>query len=112
MNYILNALLVTTMWILPLIFTGSIIDQQLPPVDKNETNTRTVILIVLQLVLSFLIFEGIEKMIQLMNTKIIKGIRMPEIISGALLIGTVQANTQLKLGQRIRKIYNLIYQIT
>ena len=110
MNYIINAILVTVIWIIPLIVTGCILDQKMPPVEKKEATIKTLYLIALQVVLSFLLFEGVETAIRYMNNSIIKGMKMPEIISGALVIGTVQSNTQQKLSKRIGKIYNELYQ--
>jgi len=106
MNFIINALLVVVLWIIPLVVSGCILDQRMPDVKKNENTITTFCFIAIQVVLSFLLFEGIESAIRFTNKNLISGIKMPEIVSGALVIGTIQANTQKTLSKRIAKIYN------
>ena len=105
-NFIQNAIIVAGVWILPVMLGSTLLDQLMPDVKPEEKRYYTVTMLILQLVLAFLLFEGFERLIGMLNQKVIKGIRMPELINGAILLGVVQSTTQKTLKQRINIIYD------
>ena len=101
MHFIINATLITALWIIPLLVGGTLLNRAIPDVKEDETKTYTTLMIILQIVASFLMLEGFERLIRIVNKKYIKGIQMSEIMSGAFLLGVVQTTTQRKMLKRM-----------
>ena len=103
-----NAALVTSIWLLPIIFASSFIDQMMPRFKKKEKRSRTILLTILQVVLSFFVFEGFENAIRFFNRDFVKFVKTPDVVNGAILIGVLQSNTQKTLAERINVLYNMV----
>ena len=108
MKVITNAITVTAIWLLPVIFLSCLLDQLMPKVKKDEKKSYTVLMTIIQVVLSFLLFEGIEKAIGSLNKGFLSQIKMPELVNGAILLGLVQSKTQRTLSKRVDIIYDII----
>ena len=103
-----NAALVTAIWLLPTIFLSCLLDQLMPKFKKDEKKSKTILLTVIQIVLSFLLFEGVENAIRSVNKGILREVKMPELVNGAIILGLIQSNTQKTLGKRIGVIYDTV----
>ena len=108
MKVITNAILVTSVWLIPVIFLSCLLDQLMPKVKKDEKKSFTLLMTIVQVVLSFLLFEGIERTMGSFNKGFLSHIKMPELVNGAILLGLIQSKTQRTLGERVGIIYDTI----
>ena len=104
-NFIINALLVTSVWILPILVISTLLDQLMPKVKEDEKKVYTLAMIVIQIILVFLLYEGFEKIIRHLNNNVLNNIKRPELVNGAIILSVLQSNTQKTLSRRLNIIY-------
>ena len=83
-KFIINAVIVATLWLLPVLVGSTILDQLIPDIEPDETKLRTFLMIILQVVLSFFLFELFERLIMMTNKRFFKGVELPEIMNGVI----------------------------
>lgn len=104
-NFIINAVLVATLWLLPVLVGSTLLDQLMPKIKKDEHRAFTIAMIILQVVLSFILFEVFEKLIIATNKRFFKDVKMPELMNGVIILGLLQSTAQQTLSQRIKMLY-------
>jgi len=108
MGKIINSILVSTLWVMPVVAASCLLDQSVPQYRKNESFLKTYFLIIFQVVAAFFLFEGLEQLIPLVNQKILNFVQIPELVSGSIILGMVQSKTQKTLSKRIDSVYGSI----
>ena len=107
-NFIINALLVTAIWLLPILTVGTLLDQLIPKIKEDESTAYTLSMVIFQLVLFFILFEFFKKLIIFVNKRFFKGFKMPQIVNGVIILGIIKGASQQTLDKRLQMLYNRI----
>lgn len=105
-KFIINALILSAIWLIPILFISTMVDQLIPEIKEDESTIYTVSMIVFQIVVFLMLFELFKIIIIHVNKKIFKGFKSPEVINGVIILGIIKGATQHTLDKRFKILYD------